>query len=88
MLVDFPVLNQQFLKQPGEPYGSDHACLSVELPWINRREFTIIPNKKCRTAFLKFIEQGKSIHEAIVNSRSQFEPTALISGERRTVTDL
>ena len=36
ILADFSLQNIKKLKEPGEDFGSDHACLSVELPWMSK----------------------------------------------------
>ena len=65
LFTDFPLQEVRKIKEAGELYGSDHACIAAFIPWSAQRAKTTIPSRNRRKYLISLIEKGNSIEEAI-----------------------
>lgn len=81
ILADFPIEDLQIVLQPHHPrYGSDHACMACTLDKETARESTAVPSRKFRDRFIKEIDSGSSIFEAIAKVALTTERTETMRG--------
>lgn len=84
--ADFPLQNPQRLKEPKEEFRFDHACISVEIPWIKEASL-IMPSRQCRVAMLKFVGDGPSIHKSMIRARIKHDSVSQTAEFRRDASD-
>ena len=80
-------MSPQIIVQPGDPHGSDHACLCFEIPYKDKYAFVKLPNRNLSKMISTLIEQGTSLQDSIEQAKRIHPEDMTIEKSKRAADD-